>query len=76
MLFHVVAKKCTSLTVKRQLTFALEEQIPYVIWIGADEMRDGKVKLKNTETKSEELMSLDDAIAELSKSRLKSAYNM
>lgn len=50
----------------KQLKYADQKQIPYVIIIGPDEAASNKIVLKNLATKAQETLSLDEAIAKLS----------
>lgn len=46
---------------KKQLDYVLAQQIPYVIWIGEDELKQGLVKIKDMALKKEEMVPIDDA---------------
>ncbi len=50
---------------EKQLKYADQKQIPYVVIIGPDEAKNNKVTLKNLKSKTQELLSLDEAIQKL-----------
>jgi len=50
----------------KQLKYANKKNIPFVLVIGEDEVRDNTVTLKNMETTKQSTLSLDQAIQELS----------
>jgi histidyl-tRNA synthetase len=47
---------------KKQLDHALENQIPYVIWIGEEEEKQGVYKFKNLDKKEEQVVSKTDIV--------------
>jgi histidyl-tRNA synthetase len=53
----------TNPTPRKQLTHALDTGIPFVLWLGEDEVRMGQVKLKELATKKETTFALADAPA-------------
>jgi histidyl-tRNA synthetase len=46
--------------ISKNLNYANTYDIPYVIFIGEEELKDKKVKLKNMKTGKEELVEVDD----------------
>jgi histidyl-tRNA synthetase len=52
---------------KKQLDVALEQQIPFMIWIGEEELKKGLVKLKNMVKKTEIEVSRDTVVEQLKK---------
>lgn len=50
----------------KQLKYADQKKIPYVIIIGPDEASQGKVMLKNLVNKSQQLLTLDETLQKLS----------
>lgn len=50
---------------EKQLKYADQKQIPYVIIIGPDEAKNNKITLKNLKEKTQETLSLDEAIKKL-----------
>ena len=57
---------------KKQLDAALANGIPYVLWVGEEELARGEVKLKDMGRKTEELIPLADA-AKIVRLRIKTA---
>ena len=57
--------------VDKQMNYALTNKITYVIFIGEDEIKQNKVKLKNLKTKEQTTIEIEKAIDEIKK-RLKS----
>ncbi len=53
--------------IKKQMDYANKKMIPYVIVIGADEMRDGQLTLKRMQTGEQEKKSLEEILFELKK---------
>lgn len=51
---------------EKQLKYADQKGIPYVVIIGPDEVRKDKVTLKNLQKKTQETVSLDELIQKLS----------
>lgn len=49
----------------KQLKYADQKKIPYVIIIGPDEAKSGKVTLKNLQTQTQETLTLDEATQKL-----------
>jgi histidyl-tRNA synthetase len=47
---------------KKQLTYALEQGIPLIVFIGEAEIKNGKVNLKNTVNKTEVAVQMDDLV--------------
>ena len=54
---------------EKQMNYALNKKIPYIIFIGEDEIKDNKFKLKNLKTKEQKILEIDNLIEELKKSR-------
>jgi len=52
---------------KKQMTYANDRGFPFVAIVGADEMQQGKVTLKNMTTGEQTLVGIDDLAAELTK---------
>ena len=50
---------------KKQMDFANRKQVPFVAFVGENEMRDGTVTLKNMADGSQTTMSVDELIATL-----------
>ena len=50
---------------KKQMDFANRKQIPFVAFIGENEMRDGTVTLKNMTDGSQTTMTVDEMVAAL-----------
>lgn len=50
---------------KNQLAYALDNEIPLVIWIGGDELKEGKCKVKNTYLQKEIEVPMDDLLAKM-----------
>ncbi len=50
---------------QKQIDYALEQQIPYVIWIGGDEIREQRVKLKDLSVEQEISIPRDRIIAHM-----------
>ena len=50
---------------KKQMDFANRKQIPFVAFIGENEMRDGTVTLKNMSNGSQTTMTVDEMVAAL-----------
>jgi len=46
---------------KKQLDYVLANQIPYVIWIGEEELKTNQVKVKDMQLKTEQLVPIDQA---------------
>ena len=51
---------------KKQMQYANQKHIPFVVIVGADEMRDGKVTLKNMETGEQQLLTPDTLLEVIS----------
>ena len=51
--------------IKNQFKYASRLNIPYVIVIGEDEIKQNKVTLKNMETGEQELICVEDIISKL-----------
>lgn len=47
---------------KKQMAYANAKQIPYVALVGENEMKEGKVTLKNMETGEQQLLSLEQIL--------------
>jgi histidyl-tRNA synthetase len=47
---------------KKQMAYANAKQIPYVALAGENEMKEGKVTLKNMETGEQQLLSLEQIL--------------
>ena len=54
-----------SAKIKNQFKYASRLNIPYVIVIGEDEIKENKVTLKNMENGEQDLVSLEEAIIKL-----------
>jgi histidyl-tRNA synthetase len=52
---------------KKQMSYANAKQIPYVALAGDDEMKKGKITLKNMNTGKQELLTTDRLIQKLKK---------
>ena len=50
---------------KKQLEFANKKQIPYVAFVGENEMTNGSVTLKEMGSGMQTTMSLDEAVGRL-----------
>ena len=50
---------------EKQLKYADQKGIPYVVIIGPDEATSGKVVLKDLKNRTQETLSLDEAIQKL-----------
>ena len=50
---------------KKQMKYANDRKVPYVILVGSEEMTSGQLALKNMETGEQEKLSLDAIIAKL-----------
>ena len=50
---------------KKQMSYADSKKIPYVAIVGGDEMSADKVMLKNMQTGAQQLVSLEDLLAEV-----------
>jgi len=50
---------------QKQLTFALESKIPFIIWLGEDEIKNSIVKIKCTYKKEEFVINRQDFLAKL-----------
>lgn len=49
----------------RQLKQALENKVPFIVWIGEDEIKKGELKIKCTYTKAEEVVKRTDLVNRL-----------
>lgn len=47
---------------KKNLDYVNKMEIPYVVFVGEQELKAGKVKLRNMSTGAEDLLDLKDAI--------------
>lgn len=47
---------------QKQLSYALDNGIPIMIWIGSDEIESNTVRIKFMETKTERIISRDEII--------------
>ena len=54
-----------SAKLKKQLNYADDKKIPFVILIGSEEMESGKLSLKNMKSGDQQKLSIDDIIAVL-----------
>ena len=52
---------------KKQMNYANDRQIPYVAIVGADEVQNGTIALKNMTTGEQQTLTVDEVIAVLSK---------
>ena len=52
---------------KKQMSYANSKGIPFVALVGENEMKEGKVTLKNMETGEQKLVSPDELVNELIK---------
>ncbi|WP_162052391.1 histidine--tRNA ligase [Pontibacter pamirensis] len=50
---------------KKQMSYADQKSIPYVILIGSEEMASGKLKLRNMELGEQQDLTIDDIISQL-----------
>ena len=50
---------------KKQMDYANRKQVPYVAFIGENELKDGSVTLKNMADGSQQNMTVDQMIATL-----------
>jgi histidyl-tRNA synthetase len=50
---------------QKQLSYALDNGIPFMVWIGEDEVKQGAVKLKKMETKEELMVKRTEMVAKL-----------
>jgi histidyl-tRNA synthetase len=55
----------TDTKLDKQLKYADRKGIPYVVIVGPDEVKQGKVTLKNLKTKTQETVSLEEAVNKL-----------
>jgi histidyl-tRNA synthetase len=55
-----------SAKMKKQMDYANKKGIPYVMLLGEEEIREGKVALKNMQTGSQERLEAADAILHIS----------
>jgi histidyl-tRNA synthetase len=51
--------------IKKQLNYANKKQIPYVLFIGAEELKAGKFPLKDMISGNQELLTIDEALQKL-----------
>ena len=51
-----------SVKMKKQMTYANDRQIPYVAIIGADEVQNGTIALKNMATGEQQSLTVEQAI--------------
>ncbi len=54
-----------SAKLKKQMTYANNKNIPFVVLIGSNEMETGKLTLKNMESGEQQLLSADEIVAAL-----------
>jgi len=52
---------------KKQMTYADKKSIPYVVFLGEDEMKSGSFKLKHMESGDQKELTIDELILELNK---------
>ena len=52
---------------QRQLTYALENGVKWIVVVGEEEMKQGKVNLKNLETREEITIPMESVVEELKK---------
>ena len=52
---------------KKQMAYANAKQIPYVVLAGDNEIKEGKLTLKNMETGEQQLLTSDELVATLTK---------
>ncbi|WP_347156642.1 histidine--tRNA ligase [Pontibacter chitinilyticus] len=52
---------------KKQLSYADQKQIPYVLLIGSEEMASGKLKLRNMQVGEQQDLAVDEVISYLTK---------
>ena len=55
----------TGRDLRKNMEYAAKMEIPYVVFVGEREIKEGKVKLRNMTTGSEDLLDLKDAIEAL-----------
>jgi histidyl-tRNA synthetase len=48
--------------IKKQMKYANDKQIPFVIVIGSEEIKSGKLALKNMQEGTQEMLSTDEII--------------
>jgi histidyl-tRNA synthetase len=63
-----VASVLASGNPSKQLEFANSQRIPWVVFIGEEEVSEGKFKLRNMESGAEELLTGDEILEKLKKS--------
>ena len=51
--------------IKKQMTYADQKKIPYVLLIGSEEIANGQVQLKNMATGEQQALSIEEVIARL-----------
>ncbi len=56
-----------SAKMKKQMNYANDRQIPYVAIVGADEVQNGTIALKNMKTGEQQSLTIDETIACLGK---------
>ncbi len=54
--------------ISKNLDFANAYRIPYVMFVGEEELKQKKVKLKNMESGEEALVSVEDAVKKIKSS--------
>jgi len=52
---------------EKQMNYALTKKIPYIIFIGEDELKENKFNLKNLKTKEQKILDIDNLIQEIKK---------
>lgn len=51
--------------IKKQMSYADSNKIPYVVIVGEDEMRERKVTLKNMQSGDQQLLTIDECLTKL-----------
>ena len=52
---------------EKQMNYALSKKIPYILFIGEDEIKDNRFKLKKLKTKEQKILEIDKIIEEINK---------
>ena len=50
---------------QKQLSYALDNAIPLMVWIGEDEVKQGKAKIKVMDTTKEESVNRSELLAKV-----------
>jgi len=54
-----------SAKMKKQMNYANDRKIPFVAIVGADEVQNGTIALKNMATGEQQMLTVDQVIAQL-----------